>query len=253
MGKKREKVLRLFEDKPLETTKTYSKKYAATVLSVVSVCVCILSVIGVLLLRAHFSDTDMLKAWIDEHYVLGLILMTLLCALQVVIALIPGELLEIAAGYAFGGFIGSIVCVVGLTLGSVVAILLARRFGRRLVESLYPREKIDALPILSTPKKRNAMTFLLFLIPGTPKDLFTYVIGMTEMSIPLYIVLTAFARLPSIVMSTMGGGALGDDKLGHAVVIFIIAGVVSGCGYLTYLAIQKKHKRKAAKENESED
>ncbi|MBR4012794.1 MAG: TVP38/TMEM64 family protein [Clostridia bacterium] len=132
----------------------------------------------------------------------------------------------------------------GLTLGSVVAILLARRFGRRLVESLYPREKIDALPIINNPKKRNVTVFLLFLIPGTPKDLFTYVIGMTEMSIPLYIALTAVARIPSVIMSTIGGGALGDDKFIHALVIFIVAAVISGCGYLLYLAIQRRHKKK---------
>ena len=244
MGKRKEKVKKLFVDKHFEETQTYSKKYAATVLSVISVSVCILSVLGVLLIQKHFSNTDVIKKWIDEHYVMGLVIMTLLCALQVVIALIPGELLEIAAGYAFGGLMGTVVCVVGITLGSIVAILLARRFGRALVESLYPREKIDSLPIINTPKKRNVMTFLLFLIPGTPKDLFTYVIGLTEMSIPLYIVLTVFARLPSIVMSTIGGGALGDDKLGHAIVIFVVAAVVSGCGYLTYLVIQKKHKNK---------
>ena len=238
MGKRKEKVKHLFADKHIETTKTYSKKYAATVLSIISAVLCGLAVLGVIFLQRHFSNADAIKAFIDEHYFLGLIIMTLLCAIQVVIALIPGELLEIAAGYAFGGLVGTLVCMVGLTLGSVVAILLARRFGRRLVESLYPREKIDALPILNAPKKRNAMTFLLFFIPGTPKDLFTYVIGMTDMSIPLYIALTAIARIPSIVMSTIGGGALSDDKLGHAIVIFIVAAVVSGCGYLAYLGIQ---------------
>ena len=243
MGKRKEKVKHLFADKHIETTKTYSKKYAATVLSIISAVLCVLSVLGVIFLQRHFSNADAIKAFIDEHYFLGLIIMTLLCAIQVVIALIPGELLEIAAGYAFGGLVGTLVCMVGLTLGSVVAILLARRFGRRLVESLYPREKIDALPILNAPKKRNAMTFLLFFIPGTPKDLFTYVIGMTDMSIPLYIALTAIARIPSIVMSTIGGGALSDDKLGHAIIIFIVAAVVSGCGYLAYLGIQSRHKK----------
>jgi uncharacterized membrane protein YdjX (TVP38/TMEM64 family) len=243
MGKRKEKVKHLFADKHIETTKTYSKKYAATVLSIISAVLCVLSVLGVIFLQRHFSNADAIKAFIDEHYFLGLIIMTLLCAIQVVIALIPGELLEIAAGYAFGGLVGTLVCMVGLTLGSVVAILLARRFGRRLVESLYPREKIDALPILNAPKKRNAMTFLLFFIPGTPKDLFTYVIRMTDMSIPLYIALTAIARIPSIVMSTIGGGALSDDKLGHAIVIFIVAAVVSGCGYLAYLGIQSRHKK----------
>ena len=243
MGKRKEKVKHLFADKHIETTKTYSKKYAATLLSIISAVLCVLSVLGVIFLQRHFSNADAIKVFIDEHYFLGLIIMTLLCAIQVVIALIPGELLEIAAGYAFGGLVGTLVCMVGLTLGSVVAILLARRFGRRLVESLYPREKIDALPILNAPKKRNAMTFLLFFIPGTPKDLFTYVIGMTDMSIPLYIALTAIARIPSIVMSTIGGGALSDDKLGHAIIIFIVAAVVSGCGYLAYLGIQSRHKK----------
>ena len=248
MGNKREKVKHLFEDKPIAETKTYSKRYAATVLSVISVVLCVLSVVGFLWVKTRFADTDAIKEWVDANFILGMIAMTAICAIQVVIAFIPGELVEIAVGYAFGGWLGALICIVGAMLGSVCAILLARRFGRRLVESLYPREKIDALPIINTPKKRNVMTFLLFLIPGTPKDLFTYVIGMTEMSIPLYIVLTMVARFPSIIMSTMGGDALGNDKIIHAVVIFIVAAIVSGSGYLIYLAIQKRH-RKATEES----
>lgn len=246
MGDRRDKVKRLFEDKPKTQTQTYSKKYAATVLSVISAVLCVLSVLGFILIKMRFSDTDAIKEWVDANFVWGIVVMTLVCAVQVIIAFIPGELVEIAVGYAFGGWLGALICTVGAMTGSVCAILLARRFGRKLVESLYPREKIDALPIINTPKKRNAMTFLLFLIPGTPKDLITYVIGLTEMSIPLYITLTTVARFPSIIMSTLGGDALGDDKFVHAVVIFIVAAVVSGLGYLCYLAIQKRHKRKNA-------
>lgn len=253
MGKKRERVKKLFEDKHIETTKHYSKKYVAVVLSVISAVLCILTVVGIVIINAHFSDTDAIKAWVEGHFWLGMAVMLLVCAAQVVIAFIPGELVEIAVGYAYGGWLGALICIVGTTLGSVCAIFLARRFGRRLVESLYPRDKIDALPIINAPKKRNIMTFVLFLIPGTPKDLFTYVIGLTEMSIPLYIILTVFARFPSIIMSTLGGDALGNDKLLHAAVIFAVATVVSGCGYLLYLAIQKKHKKqmnKVTEENE---
>jgi uncharacterized membrane protein YdjX (TVP38/TMEM64 family) len=244
MGDKRQKVKRIFADKPAEPAQTYSKRYAATLLSVISIVLCILSVLGFVFLKAKFSDTDAVKAWVDAHFLLGLVLMTLVCAVQVIIAFIPGEIVEIAVGYVFGGWLGSAVCIVGSTLGSIVAIMLARKFGSRLVESLYPREKIDALPILNAPRKRNAMTFLLFLIPGTPKDLITYVVGMTEMSIPLYILLTSLARFPSVITSTLGGGALGENKWGHALIIFAIAAVVSGVGYLLYLAIQKKHQRR---------
>lgn len=243
MGKKRERVMRMFEDKPIETRKHYSKKYAAAILSVISVVLCILTVIGVVFIRTRFSNTDAIRDWVEENYVLGIFLMTFVCAAQVVIAFIPGELVEIAAGYAFGGWLGALICTVGATLGSIVAIILARRFGRGLVESLYSREKIDALPIINSPKKRNVMTFLLFLIPGTPKDLLTYVIGLTDMSIPLYVALTVVARFPSIIMSTLGGGALGDNKFFHALIIFAIAAAVSGIGYIVYLSIKQKHKK----------
>ena len=252
VDKKRISLKALFEDKPLKETKRYSKKGAAAVLSVVSVAFCVLTVAGVIFLRTYFTDTDVIKAWIDENYLLGLVVMTLLCALQVVIALIPGELLEIAAGYAFGGWMGALVCTVGITLGSIIAILLTRKLGRRFVESLYPRDKIDAFPILKDKRKRNVMTFVLFLIPGTPKDLFTYVIGMTEMSIPLYIVIATVARFPSIIMSTVGGGALGDNKFIFAAIVFMIAGIVSGIGYLAYLVIQSKYKASAEKKNREE-
>lgn len=244
---RRERVKKIFADKPLGESKPYSKKSAATLISIISVVVCVLTVAGFIFLRTYFSDTDVIKAWIDQNYVLGFIVMVLLCALQVVIALIPGELLEIAAGYTFGSWGGTLVCIIGIMLGSIIAILLSRKFGRRLVESLYPREKIDALPILNDPKKRNAMTFLLFLIPGTPKDFLTYVIGMTEMSIPAYIALTMFSRLPSIIMSTMGGSALGSNSLKSAAIIFIIAGVVSCIGYFAYHMIQENHKSKIEK------
>ena len=69
----------------------------------------------------------------------------------------------------------------------------------------------------------------------------TYVVGLTEMSIPLYVALTMFARLPSIITSTFGGNALGEDKMIKAAIIFIVTGIISGAGYLIYLSVQKKH------------
>jgi uncharacterized membrane protein YdjX (TVP38/TMEM64 family) len=242
MGERKDKVKHLFEDKPPTDVVRYSKGRAAAILSVISVLFCLFSVIGFFWLKIRFSDVDAIKLWIDEHYAAGVILMITVCALQVIVAFVPGELVEIAAGYAFGGWIGALVCTVGIMTGSVIAILLARKFGRRLVESLYPKD-IDSLPILNDRKKRNTMVFLLFLIPGTPKDLFTYVVGMTEMSIPLYILLTGVARLPSIIMSTLGGGALGNDRLWLAVQIFVVAGIVSACGYFIYLVIKGRHEK----------
>jgi uncharacterized membrane protein YdjX (TVP38/TMEM64 family) len=91
------------------------------------------------------------------------------------------------------------------------------------------------------------MVFLLFLIPGTPKDMLTYVVGLTNMSIPKYIALTTFARFPSVIMSTFGGDALGNNKFMVALVAFIVTAVISGSGYLLYLFINGKNRQKTDK------
>lgn len=244
MGRKKERVREFFRDKEFQEVKHYSKRTAATILSVVSVLTCMLSVAGFLFLRYEFRDTNILRIWAEEYPILGSILMVLISGVQVVIALIPGEIVEIAAGYVFGAWYGAFLCLLGMVLGSVCAILLTRRFGRRLVESLYPKEKLDALPILHDPKKRNPLVAFLFLIPGTPKDLLTYVIGLTEMSVPLYILLTTACRFPSLLISTMSGAALGDDRLLRAVYLLIATGVVSILGYGLYGWINKRSAKK---------
>lgn len=227
--------------------KTYSKRYAAAVLSIISVVFCALTVIGIWVFRKYLTDAELVRSWVEENYLLGVVGIILVCAVQVVIALIPGEAVEIACGYVFGAWGGALICSLGILLGSVTVIVLVRRFGRRFVEVFYPKEKIDSLPILSDPKKRNVTAFLLFLIPGTPKDLMTYVVGLTDMSIPIYIVLTMTARFPSIIISTMGGDAVGDGRFIKACVVFIIAAVISGGGYLCYLLLQKRFGAKSNK------
>lgn len=222
--------------------KLYSKRVAKICLSAFSVLSCILAAVGFLLLQTVFGDKDVFKTFVDEHYVISAIVMILICAIQVIVALIPGELVEITAGYAFGTFGGAFIALLGITLGSVIVLILSKRYGRRLIESLYPKEKLDAIPIIHEPKRRNALTAILFLIPGTPKDLLTYAVGLTDMSIPTYLAIATAARFPSIIISTIGGDALGEDRFSHAIIAFIVSAVVSLIGYLIYLRISKRKK-----------
>ena len=243
MGKRRERVKKIFADKEYTDRGHYSKKNAGIILSVVSVIMCALSIAGVIALNklsAEYENGNVLRDLIDTHPVVSAFIMVAICTVQVIVAFIPGEVVEVAAGYAFGAWWGAVLCTVGITLGSIIAIMIARRFGRKLVEAFYPREKLDSMPVLSDPKKRNVLVAILFLIPGTPKDLLTYIIGLTEMSIPLYVLLTTLSRFPSIIMSTLSGDAMGEQKWVNALWFFIITGVLSGIGYLVYIYIQKK-------------
>ncbi len=255
MGKRkeqaREKAKEILSDKQFEETQHVSKRYAATVLSVVSVLICVLALVGALLLKDYLTEENIerFRLFVEEHWFSGSLIFMAICFVQVVIAFIPGEAVEIAAGVIFGPFWGTLLCLLGITLGSIVVILLVRLFGRKFVESLYSRDKIDSLPILNNPKKRNTMVFLLFFIPGTPKDLMTYIVGLTEMSIPMYIILTTIARIPSILMSTLGGDAVGEGKIIKAIIIFAATALISGAGYLVYTLIQKKMQKKEKQTN----
>ena len=226
------------------------KSKASIILSVVSAVLLALTALGVWLMREYLTDPEVVREAIGEHYFLGAVAMILICALQVVVALIPGEVVEIAAGYVFGSWMGSLLCLVGIVLGSCTTILLVRRFGSKLVYAFYPKEKIDALPIIRDPAKRNLLTFILFVIPGTPKDLFTYAIGLTDMSIPLYILLTTAARFPSVILSTLSGNAVGTKDYRMAVVFVIVTAIVSGVGVLIYRIFSKKHDEKKRKESQ---
>lgn len=157
--------------------------------------------------------------------------------LQVFIALIPGELLETAAGYAFGPVLGTIICYVGVAAASALIFLLTRRFGVRLVEMFISREKINELRFINTERKRNNLLFLLFFIPGTPKDLLTYFVGLTDMKLGEFLAISLAARIPSVISSTFGGHLLGVGEYWDAVLLYGIVGFISLGGMLIYNSI----------------
>lgn len=221
-----------------------TKVQAATILSIVSALFVAATVVGVILMRQYFTDAGPIRALVEQNYLLGALIMILVTALQVVIAFIPGELVEVAAGYVFGGLWGTIYVLIGAILGSVVAILLTRKFGLKLFYTFFPDTDPNSLPILNNPVQRNSLTFLLFLIPGTPKDMLSYVVGLTDMKIWQYLLLTSFARIPSIISSTIAGNELGESRLMVAIYIFAGIAIVSLIGYVIYGRITRGNSAK---------
>ena len=231
-------------------TAPMKKSKAAVVLGIVSAVFVGLTVLGIFLFQEYLTDAEYLRSLVGDHYVIAALICILVCAVQVVVALIPGEVVEIAAGYIFGAWGGAFLCLTGIVLGSITVLLLVRKFGRKFVYTFYPKEKIDKLPILNNPRKRNTLVLVLFLIPGTPKDMLTYAIGLTDMSIPLYVLLTTAARFPSVISSTLGGDAVGDRQYITAVIVFAVTVVVSLVGVIIYNRIQKKHEQQSQQNRE---
>lgn len=180
------------------------------------------------------SDPVAFREWVDARGVWGPLVMVAIVAVQILVALIPGEPFEFAAGYAFGVWQGMVLCLLGSLLGGCAAMFLARRFGLKLVKSLFPNQDIENLAIFKKPDRLKILTFILFLIPGTPKDVMIYALGLTPMGIWQGILLSTVARIPSIITSTLSGHVLGEEQYLAAVIIYGITGIISLIGIWIY-------------------
>ncbi|MDD3213703.1 MAG: VTT domain-containing protein, partial [Eubacteriales bacterium] len=159
--------------------------------------------------------------------------------LQMIFAIIPGEPLEVGAGYAFGAIEGMGMCLLGAAIGTALIYLFTKVFGVKLVEAFVSREKLESLPLLKKRGNLYLLTFILFFIPGTPKDLFTYALGLTPIRFGPMLLITSLARIPSILTSTLVGGALMTQNYRTAVIIYAITGVISLAGIIIYRKISK--------------
>lgn len=191
---------------------------------------------------------EQFRSWVDGHGALGCAAYAAMVFLQVVVAIIPGEPLEIAGGYAFGAWWGTALCLIGAVLGSAAVFALVRRWGRPLAEVVFPKEKLDKLQFLHSSPKRTALLWLIFTAPGTPKDLLCYFAGLTDMKWRTWLLIATVGRLPSIVTSTVGGGALGDRNYTAAAIAFGVALAAAGVGYLVYRAVCRRNGQKGKEE-----
>jgi len=198
--------------------------------------------IGLPMLR-FASDPEKFRALVDAHGIGGRLIYIGMVVLQITVALIPGEPLEIAAGYAFGALEGTLLCLFGAFLGRVAVFLLVRRFGTRAVDVFFPLEKLNTLSFLQNKKRLTLWVFFLFFLPGTPKDLLCYVVGLTDLPLKSWLLICAIAPFPSIVTSTIGGDALGMGNYMFALVVFIVTMAISGGGLLAYRAICRARER----------
>ena len=188
------------------------------------------------------EEPELFRAWVDGHGLWGELAFIGMSVLQIVVAFIPGEPLEIGAGYAFGFWEGTALCLVSILIGSALVFLLVRRFGMLLVEVFFSREKIQSLKFLHQSPRRDLLIFLILFIPGTPKDLLSYAAGLTDIKLSKWLLIATVARIPSVVTSTAGGSLMGEQNYLFAVLVFAGTLAVSGLGVLIYRRIET-HRR----------
>lgn len=211
--------------------------------------------IGVPLIDRYFGSTDVSNAdtqffssLVEDEPIKGRLIFLGIQVLQVFVALIPGEVVEIAAGAVFGAVEGTGLCLLGVAIGSSIIFMLTKLLGMRFVKLFVSEEKIKSMKFLNDSRKLNTTVFIIFFIPGTPKDLLTYVVGLTKMKLPTFLLLSMVARIPSVLTSTLGGSAINDQNWTMAIIVFGITAVISIIGLIIYNKVVKKRIEAPAEE-----
>lgn len=151
----------------------------------------------------------------------GVLAMLGIQMLQIVIAFIPGEPVEILAGILYGGVWGAVLCLVGCVAASSLVFVLVRRFGTPLLQRFFGKKQLAEYGFLQDTRRLQTVVFLLFLIPGTPKDMLTYLAGASRIRLGSFLMLSTLARIPSVVSSTILGDSMSRGNWGLALGMFL--------------------------------
>jgi len=171
-----------------------------------------------------FRSPESIQNYISRYKNKAGLVFVVIQILQVIIFAIPGEIVQIAGGYVFGTAFGTVLSLIGITLGSSIAFFVSKKLGRFFVKNIISSEKVEFYEKKLSIPRFNIMIFILYLIPGIPKDALAYICGITNIRFKNFIVYSTLGRIPAILLSTYFGDKI---NIGDKETLITIAVVVS--------------------------
>lgn len=197
---------------------------------------------------AWLSDPAAVRAFVAEHAVLARLAIVGVNVLQIVLAFLPGEPVELASGYALGFFEGTAACLAASAIGTSIIYLAVRRWGHRVVDLFFDQGYFERFDWLHRTRRLELIMLAVFLIPGTPKDFLTYFAGLTDMRFGTVLAIATFGRIPSIVTSTIAASSFASGDYGLLVGALAIAALLIAGGGVAY-----RYVRAHAEQDETSD
>ena len=190
----------------------------------------VVAVLLVILLIKYMPKLLLITVSLEEFkkYILsmghfGVLMIILFQVLQTIIAPIPGEVIQIAGGYLYGIPLGTMYNLIGLIIGSGMAFYFTRLIGRDFVENLIEKKELKWINNIMNSKKFEIILFIIFIVPGLPKDFMIYVAGLTNLKPIKFFVISVISRLPWIMISASVGANINAGNYGMTIVILVIA------------------------------
>ena len=225
-------------------------KIAGIALLVIAVCVLTVWLFPKVMKLADETERQKFKSFIESLGPWGVAVMLAIQMIQVVFAVIPGEPIEILAGFMYGTFGGLAICLVGVLIATAGIFFTIRGLGHRYIEKMVNSEKYKKYRFLNDPVRLESVMFILFVIPGTPKDLLTYFAPCTKIKPVRFLIIATLSRIPSVISSTYVGAKLSNGDIWISVIVFAATAVVGLAGI--WINNRFLHRKQAASESASE-
>ena len=229
-GKSKKRVMSIYG-----IVKLTKKQKIALLVALCIILACILGWIffGKALLKI-VAEPHIFREWLNQFGAFDEIIFILIRSVQTVIKFIPAEPLEIASGYAWGAVPGMFYCIIGNMIGTIFILALVRFLCKDFIKDIIKTKNPKLLSFLQNSEKLYALIFILYIIPGTPKDGFTYIVGMLPVKTIPFMIISFVARMPSVISSTICGETLAEKNYLLAAVIFGVTILLSLLGTLVY-------------------
>ena len=176
------------------------------------------------------GGAEALKEKIHDAGPAGIFIILGVQLLQIIVAFIPGEVVQVAAGMIYGTWGGFAVLLVGCIISSAIVFTLVRKLGAPFVQNMVSTEYLDKFRAFEATGKLDLIVFFLFLIPGLPKDVFTYLVPLTDMPIGRFLVLSTAGRIPAMFMSCFAANGIMEGNYVTSAIIFAAAAVIAVLG-----------------------
>jgi uncharacterized membrane protein YdjX (TVP38/TMEM64 family) len=235
----------------LDNKKKKYTKYLKWIIGIIIVVTVLVPIIMNFDKWMHFlSDPNKIKELVLSYGHYSMLVFVFLQIIQIIIFFIPGEVVQFAGGYIFGPYLSFLLCIIGVVIGSAITFSISRKFGKPFVEKIVSKDSLWIIKKIETAKhhreethphkkkKRHPKTiiFILYMIPGIPKDILGYISGIADISLKEFLIVSTLARSPALFISCFFGDKLellkdeftGENMwlwIGGAAVLFIIVGI----------------------------
>lgn len=228
--------------------KNYINKNVKLILSILSALFLLALIIlfhkyisKILLYIFSVDNMTYIKNLLAKSGFIGWILLVLYNAARVILPFLPAQPFEILSGVMYGSFFGMINCMLGIILGSLVVFFIVNKFGNNLVLKLLKGENLSKYEAIKASKKIEIISFLIFLLPGTPKDTFTYIAAFTSLGLKKFLIFISIARIPTVLSLTVAGSNIIKGNLITGILIYAITIVLTLLGCLFHNKVLEKH------------